>query len=155
MGPAADINAPIIEALYAEALVLADETRAAFDLAPLQPGEDPQEPVRLAHSTEGLRTTTRVMHVLAWLLNHRAHLAGELSEFQLRRHGSLPADRAPEGDNISLLPPHIANLIGRTQAIHRRVWRLDQAWRARFAMEPSAISRLRERLGEAVYLQRV
>jgi regulator of CtrA degradation len=40
---------------------------------------------------EALRTTTRIMHCLAWLLNRRAWFAGELTEQQLRRHGRLIA----------------------------------------------------------------
>src|SRR6476469_10782418 len=93
-----DLSKPIIEALYCEALVLADEVRAAFDLAPSRSGEE--DMVRIALSVEGLRTTTRLMHVLAWLLNHRAHFAGELSEFQLRRHGALPPDRAADPEQL-------------------------------------------------------
>ena len=42
--PAKDINAAIVEALYTEALVLADEARASFDLPtpylPLDEGEE-------------------------------------------------------------------------------------------------------------------
>ncbi len=143
-----DINKPIIEALYCEALVLADEVRAAFDLAPPRCAEE--DMVRIALSCEGLRTTTRMMHVLAWLLNHRAYFAGELSEFQLRRHGVLPPDRAPDPEQMAQLEPETRVLIGETEALHGRIARLDGAWREKFVVQPVTVHGLRERLGRAL-----
>ena len=91
MSQPASINPRIIDALYGEALLLSDEVRAAFDFAHrLEDCAVREDAMRIALSCEGLRTTTRMMHAIAWLLNHRAFLAGELSEFQLRRHGRLP-----------------------------------------------------------------
>ena len=149
MASPTDLSEPIIESLYCEALVLADEVRAAFDMAP-RPRSLDDDLIRIALSIEGLRTTTRMMHVLAWLLNHRAYLAGELSEFQLRRHGALPPDRPSEPSQIALLEPATRELIAETEAFHGRVSRLDRAWRDRFEMRPAAILRLRERLGRAI-----
>jgi len=145
MNSPSDINQPIIESLYCEALVLADEVRAAFDLRPTRAGAE--DLVRIALSVEGLRTTTRMMHVLAWLLNYRAYFSGELSEMQLRRHGVLPPDRPSDPEQLSLLEPETCALIADTEAFHGRVARLDAAWRDRFAVEPAAVHRLRERLG--------
>ena len=145
MGNPTDINQPIIEALYCEALVLADEVRAAFDLAPTRAGNE--DLVRIALSVEGLRTTTRMMHVLAWLLNHRAYFSGELSEFQLRRHGVLPPDRSADPEQLALLEPATCILIAETEAFHGRIARLDAAWRDRYSVQPTAVHRLRERLG--------
>ncbi|MXO75825.1 DUF1465 family protein [Altererythrobacter aerius] len=148
MSTTTDLNQPIIEALYCEALVLADEVRAAFDLAPPRSAEE--DFVRIALSVEGLRTTTRMMHVLAWLLNHRAYFAGELSEFQLRRHGVLPPDRASDPGQMEMLAPETRALIGETVALHARIARLDTAWRDRFTMRPATVHRLHERLGRAL-----
>jgi regulator of CtrA degradation len=91
-----------------------------------------------------------MMHVLAWLLNHRAYFSGELSEFQLRRHGVLPPDRLADPDQLALLEPETRALISETQALHQRIARLDAAWRDRFAVHPSAVLRLRERLGREI-----
>lgn len=143
-----DMNKPIIEALYCEALVLADEVRAAFDLAPPRSAEE--DMVRIALSVEGLRTTTRMMHVLAWLLNHRAYFAGELSEFQLRRHGVLPPDRPADPEQLAMLEPETIRLIGETEALHGRIARLDGAWREKFVVQPVTVHGLRERLGRAL-----
>ena len=145
-----DISEPIIEALYSEALLLADEVRAAFDLLPVENPDSDGDRVRLAMSVEGLRTTTRMMHILAWLLNHRAYFAGDMSEFQLRRHGTLPRDRASEQANLDLLLEPTRELVEATEALHARIARLDAAWRERFRMRPSAVLSLRERLGREV-----
>lgn len=146
-----DLNNKIVEDLYCEALVLADEVRSIFDLTPVHDTGGEADRLRLALSVEGLRTTTRVMHVLAWLLNHRAFYAGELSEFQLRRHSKMPPDRPPEPASLELLDPATQRLVLHSQAMHQRIARLDAAWRERYEMQPAAILRLRERLGQAVF----
>nr|WP_137676459.1 DUF1465 family protein [Parerythrobacter lutipelagi] len=149
MSSPVNISQPIIEALYTEALVLADEARQVFDLNPVRETGEQADRVRLALSVEGLRTTTRVMHVLAWLLNHRAFFAGELSALQLRRHSKLPPDRAAERPNLALLEYPTRELIHETEALHARVARLDAAWRDGFEMQPTAVHRLRERLNRS------
>ncbi|MDP3907873.1 DUF1465 family protein [Novosphingobium sp.] len=148
MGTAASINPRIIEGLYCESLVLSDEVRGAFALSgriDAAAGEDDE--VRLALSCEALRTTTRMMHAVAWLLNHRAFFNGELSEFQLRRYGRLTDFPQSDPDRLALLPPQTSELIRATERFHARLKRLDNGWRERDAATPSAIARLRERLG--------
>ena len=147
-----DLSTTIVEALYCEALDLADEARAAFDLTgKLTIASHDEDLARIALSCEALRTTTRMMHAIAWLLNQRAYLSGELSEFQLRRHGRLPAERAgPPNEHLDLLAPAFRELIERTRRFYERIERLDLAWRARFETQPSVVGSLRERLGQAV-----
>ena len=152
MGETADLSPTIVEALYGEALELADETRAAFDLSGrLTAASEDEDLARVALSCEALRTTTRMMHAIAWLLNQRAYFSGELSEFQLRRHGRLPPAQQ-DGDEARLawFDPSLVELIERTRRFYARIERLDNAWRNHFAMHPAAIHRLRERLGGAV-----
>jgi regulator of CtrA degradation len=152
MAETADLSPTIVEALYCEALALADEAREAFDLSGrLTAASENEDLARIALSCEALRTTTRMMHAIAWLLNQRAFLAGELSEFQLRRHGRLPPARpAASSGQIATLGPMLEELIERTRRFYARIERLDLAWRNHFAMHPAAIHRLRERLGSAV-----
>lgn len=148
----ATINPRIIEALYCEALVLSDEVRAAFTFSGRIEDAGREEDLRrVALSCEALRTTTRMMHAMAWLLNHRAYFMGELSEFQLRRHGRLTEDvaRADPG-RLALLPEDTSKLISATERFYARLLRLDQSWRQRAPGEPSAVDRLRERLNKAV-----
>ena len=152
MADTADLSPTIVDALYCEALVLADEARSAFDLSGrLTRAAEDEDLARIALSCEALRTTTRMMHAIAWLLNQRAFFAGELSEFQLRRLGRLPPPQPdPEPDQLALLDSELRDLTERTRRFYARVERLDRAWRNHFAMHPAAIHRLRERLGRAV-----
>ncbi|NQX95128.1 MAG: DUF1465 family protein [Erythrobacter sp.] len=147
------LSQPIIEALYTEALVLADEVRAVFAQGGMNPEVEPgltshdDAMTRLALSTEGLKTTTRMMHVLAWLLNQRAFFSGELSEKQVRLHGALPADRPAEAEQLQRLEPETRELIAETERLHRRIARLDHAWRQKFDMSTSPARAFQERIG--------
>lgn len=146
MARTTNLSRPIIEALYTEALVLADDVRAVFAAGVREPVTGEDAFVRLALSTEGLKTTTRMMHVLAWLLNQRALLAGELSENQVRLHGALPPDRAADETQLALLEPETRELIADTERLHQRIARLDEAWRADFEAA-SPVRAFQDRLG--------
>jgi regulator of CtrA degradation len=152
MSQPASINPRIIESLYAEALVLSDDVRAAFDLSGrLDRTGAEHDNARLALSCEALRTTTRMMHAIAWLLNHRAFFSGDLSEFQLKRYGQLPPDfPSAEPDRLALLDGEMRALIGATERFYARLMRLDREWRERDPAVPDTVARLRERLSLAV-----
>lgn len=150
MARPANIKPRIVEGLYTEALILSDEVRAAFDLSgETNKGALAESEARVALSCEALRTTTRMMHAVAWLLNHRAYLAGELSEFQLRRHGRLADFPHSDPARIALLDPEVRELIGRTERLFERLRRLDHGWRTSDPALPGAVERLRERVSRA------
>lgn len=124
-----DMSPRIIESLYSEGIMLSEEVRSIFNLS--DPAiEDPEDLSRIAMSCEALRTTTRMMQAIAWLLNYRAFFRGEISEFQLRRHSRLQIDY-PVGDpaNMALLPEDARRLVETTERFHARVVRLDLHWR--------------------------
>jgi regulator of CtrA degradation len=152
MEQTANLNPRIIDALYHEGLMLSDEVRTMFGLSRSMP-VDADEGMRLAFSCEALRTTTRMMHAMAWLLNHRAYFMGEISEFQLRRHGRI-VTRLPEAKpgRVALLAPAMQDLIRTTERFYARLVRLDAGWRdsQRPATGAPAIQRLRERLAKMV-----
>ncbi len=151
MNKPATINPRIIESLYGESLVLSDEVRAAFDLSGRIDARNTEDAARVALSCEALRTTTRMMHAVAWLLNHRAFFAGELSEFQLRRYGRLVGDfPVADPERLALLDGRTRALISTTERFYARLVRLDTGWRGRDPAMPSAIAALRERLGGMV-----
>jgi len=143
------ISARIIEALYCEALVLSDDVRNVFSLSGrLDTARTDEDLARVALSSEGLRTTTRMMHAIAWLLNHRAYYMGEISAFQLRHHGRLsPEMRESDPRQFDLIDADVQDLIERTRRFYDRLLRLDRGWRQ--MPEPaqtSAIQRLRDRI---------
>ena len=146
------MNRHIIEKLYSEALVLSDEVRSALTLSGrIDEMGKHEDLARVALSCEALRTTTRMMHATAWLLNHRAYFMGELSEFQLKRFGRLAADLpGPDPDHLPLIEPRIRELIDATERFYARLVRIDRAWRQPETEMPSAIERLRVRLAAQV-----
>ncbi len=148
MGKPASINPRIIEGLYCEALVLSDEVRVTFALSGrIDDTAAEEDEARIALSCEALRTTTRMMHAVAWLLNHRAFFMGELSEFQLRRYGKLADFPDSDPQRLALLPAATRELVQATERFHARLKRIDNGWRERDANAPSAIAALRQRLG--------
>ncbi len=155
MNRTTSLSRPIIEALYTEALVLADEVRGVFAhgaavsnavLSDRGIVRHEDAMTRLALSTEGLKTTTRMMHILAWLLNQRAFFSGELSEQQVRKHGTLPADRPSDAGQLAKLEPETRTLIAETEQLHGRIARLDAAWRQDFEMI-SPVRAFQDRIG--------
>jgi regulator of CtrA degradation len=126
--PDSRVHRKLINQLYVEAMLLADEARGYFDqagrvdrdvLTPLQ---------RVAFSCESLKVTTRLMHVIAWLLTQRAVDAGEMP----RRDALDPSRRlgaAPISDAAALetMPEPARNLVAASADLYRRVARLDDA----------------------------
>ena len=149
------ITAVIIETLYSEALSLAEDARDAFEqsdaLGKGLPAAGPTaDEARIALSCEALRTTTRMMHALAWLLNHRAYFAGELSEFQLRRHGRLPdAQPVSNAAQLALLDFLAMRVVQQSTAFYARIQRLDQSWRVTEAETLQPVQSLRARIGKS------
>jgi regulator of CtrA degradation len=143
------ISQQIVEELYAEALLLADEARTAFDLSD---GQDPAlefNEARIAMSIEGLRTTTRVMNSLAWLLNQRAYFSGELTHEQLKKHCTLSEERPSDPRNMAKLPLKVRSLIRDTERLHGRVARLDREQRSRDAANDDPVGSLQGRIADA------
>jgi regulator of CtrA degradation len=122
------LTVKLVASLYTEAMLLADEARSYFDMSG-RADRDSLDPIdRVGFSCESLKVTTRLMHVIAWLLTQRAVEAGELSRNQARR----PARRlgeAPESDEALLpkLPENARALIHASRDLYSRVKRLDEA----------------------------
>lgn len=142
-----NLNPRLVDALFAETMALADQARACFEEARAVQGRAGDDLQRVQISCEALRTTTRIMHCLAWLLNHRAFFAGELSELQLRRHGRLISGFPGSDPAVEPLLPDTARVIVReSERIYDRIQRLERAWRGETTASPGAVARLKERL---------
>jgi regulator of CtrA degradation len=140
----------LVDSLYVEAMVLADEARSYFD----QLGRDERDALealtRVAFSCESLKVTTRLMHVIAWLLTQRAVDAGELQLDDARAPGRRLGP-APETDSALLEQmPHQAVAIVRASIdLYRRVARLDSAFDVPTVAVPSPARRMLDRLAGA------
>jgi len=110
----APLTAKLIASLYTEAMLLADEARSYFD-SNGRSDRDSLDPIdRVGFSCESLKVTTRLMHVIAWLLTQRAVESGELSRSQARRPARRLGD-APDSDEtlVGRLPPSALALVKR------------------------------------------
>jgi regulator of CtrA degradation len=118
----------VIDTLYTDAMILADEARSYFD-AGGRDDRDALEPMaRVAFSCESLKVTTRLMHVIAWLLTQRAVDAGEMELREALDPARQLGDAPPsEGVALSALPPAARRLIDASCDLHRRVARLEAA----------------------------
>ena len=124
----ARIHRRMIDTLYVDAMLLADEARGYFDQGARIEREALDPLGRVTFSCESLKVTTRLMHIIAWLLTQRAVDSGELSP----RDALDPARRlgdAPVTENTVLanMPDSARALITASIDLHRRVARLDDA----------------------------
>ena len=124
--PQVRITSRLIDSLYTEAMLLADEARAYFDDA----GPDERatlEPfARVGFACESLKVTTRIMHIVAWLLTQRAIESGEI----VGREGRRPERRLGHAQDsdltvVNTLPPSAKKLINASADLYARVKRLD------------------------------
>lgn len=119
------IEPRVIDGLYTEAMLLADEVRGYFDGYGREERKALDPLVQVGFSCESLKVTTRLMHVLSWLLMRRATAAGEM------RHIDGEAQRlaiASESDEaiIPQLPEAARGLIRASRDLYARVGRLDE-----------------------------
>ncbi|RST30817.1 DUF1465 family protein [Sphingomonas ginkgonis] len=123
----ARITPRLIESLYTEAMVLADEARAYFDDNGRSERSELDPFVRVGFACESLKVTTRIMHIVAWLLTQRAIESGEIEPGAAKRP-ERRLGRAGESDSeiFPKLPPAAQRLIGSSIDLYNRVRRLDE-----------------------------
>ena len=126
-GPQARITPRLLDALYTEAMLLADEARAYFDEAGREERDALEPFARVGFACESLKVTTRIMHIVAWLLTQRAVETGEIRAADGRR----PERRLGHATNsdplvIGQLPPAAQRLVTASADLYARVERLDQ-----------------------------
>lgn len=140
----------VIDTLYVDAMVLADEARSYFDEGGRSDREALDPMARVAFSCESLKVTTRLMHVIAWLLTQRAVDAGEMEPREAldpsRRLGHAPVS---DIGVIDAMPEAACALIAASTDLHRRVARLDDAHAEREPPVESPVRSMHDRLAMA------
>jgi regulator of CtrA degradation len=125
--PQVRITSRLIDSLYTEAMLLADEARSYFDEAGRDERATLQPAARVGFACESLKVTTRIMHIVAWLLTQRAIESGEIPS----RDGRRPERRlghAQDSDPavVAQLPESAQRLINSSADVYARVKRLDE-----------------------------
>jgi regulator of CtrA degradation len=126
-GLEARITPRLIDALYTEAMLLADEARAYFDEAGRDDRQSLEPFARVGFACESLKVTTRIMHIVAWLLTQRAVESGELRSADGRR----PERRLGHANDsdpmvVDQLPEAAQRLINWSADLYSRIQRLDE-----------------------------
>jgi regulator of CtrA degradation len=123
----AALTPKLIDSLYVEAMLLADEARAYFDKHGRDDRMGLHPLVRVGFSCESLKVTTRLMHIIAWLLTQRAVAAGELTSEQAR-NPERQLGEAVESDEevIEKLPQSARDLIRSSRDLYERVRRIEE-----------------------------
>lgn len=121
-----ELTPKLVDSLYTEAMLLADEARSYFDTDATDERSALDPLTRVGFACEALKLTTRLMHVIAWLLTQRAVAAGELSTHEARvperRLGEAPASDAVLAAKF---PDMARALIQASEELYGRVRRLD------------------------------
>lgn len=126
VSPAPAVTAKVINALYIEAMVLADEARAYFDLHSRDSRNQMTPLQRVGFSCESLKVTTRLMHIVAWLLTQRA-LAENAPPIETPSSQRLGSVAQSEASAIAQLPEEAQQLISASIELYGRVkWLEDQ-----------------------------
>ncbi|MGB7404558.1 MAG: DUF1465 family protein [Pacificimonas sp.] len=119
----------LVDGLYTEAMILADEARSYFDEEGKAERENLAAVERVHYSCESLRVTTRLMHVVSWLMTRKAVTAGELTAEEGthpdRRLG-VAGEAGIDADSFAALPPRARNIVERSRDLYDRVRRLDE-----------------------------
>ena len=126
-GPQARITPRLVDSFYTEAMVLADEARSYFDDAGREDRGTLDPFVRVNFACESLKVTTRIMHIVAWLLTQRAIESGEIA-FREGRRPERRLGHAQESDPaiVARLPEAAQRLVSASADLYSRVKRLDE-----------------------------
>jgi len=122
-----ELTPRVIDSLYVEAMVLADEARAYFDSAGRDDRLALDPSIRIGFACESLKVTTRLMQVVAWLMTQRAIAAGEMPRDD-GAGGPRRLGEGPESDEAVLesLPEAALALIRSSRDLYGRVRRIDE-----------------------------
>jgi len=121
------ITSRLIDSLYTEAMLLADEARSYFDDIGRNDRVTLHPFARVGFACESLRVTTRIMHIVAWLLTQRAIESGEIGSIEGRRP-ERRLGHAQDSDPaiVEQLPEAAQRLIHGSADLYARVKRLDE-----------------------------
>jgi regulator of CtrA degradation len=125
--PQVRITSRLIDSLYTEAMLLADEARSYFDEAGRDERQSLEPFARVGFACESLKVTTRIMHIVAWLLTQRAIESGEIPMLDGRRP-ERRLGHAQDSDPavVNQLPQAAQRLINSSADLYARIKRIDE-----------------------------
>ncbi|QLC21214.1 DUF1465 family protein [Parasphingopyxis sp. CP4] len=125
--PQAGLTRKLVDALYVEAMVMADEARAYFEDHGVEARDHLPPSQRVGYAVESLKVTTRLMHVIAWLLTWRGEAAGEINAEMAREPDRrLGITAASDASTVADLPEDAQRLVAASEDLYKRVRKLEQ-----------------------------
>ena len=122
------ITSRLIDSLYTEAMLLADETRSYFDDCGREERAALDPFARVGFACESLKVTTRIMHIVAWLLTQRAIESGEIGLADGRRPERRLGHAQDSDPAVVVQLPDVAQrLITASMDLYARVKRIDES----------------------------
>jgi regulator of CtrA degradation len=111
---------------YRETMTLLLEARDYMRFRePVDRGAMPDDQ-RLLVNCEALRVTSRLTHIMAWLLVQRAVHAGELTAAEAAAEDHrLAGQSVCRAHAVAAMPPDLQKLLDRSYSLYTRVERLD------------------------------
>ena len=121
------LDCRLVDDLYVEAMVLADEARAYLE-SDAGSGQDLRDPFdRVQFSCESLKITTRLMQVIAWLLTRRAAARGEIDELESRTEIYRLGDASSSDPRYTrIFPDEMRTIIAASESLYLRAQRLEE-----------------------------
>jgi len=120
----------LVDNLYVEAMVMADEARSYFDGKGMEDKDRLGMVARLSFTCDALKVTTRLMHVIAWLLTQKAWRRGEISAEALDDpRYRLGQAATSEPSALEAMPACARELVTGSEALYERVRWLQENMR--------------------------
>jgi regulator of CtrA degradation len=138
-----------VENLYIDAMLLADEAHTAFAAArDLGEAGSRDALLHIGLACESLKTTTRLMHIIAWLLHRRAMIAGDLGAGPNDSAARIGEPVAADWDICIQFESPIRRIIAASERLFERIAALEAGWQAPVTPPPvqALLARLEARL---------
>jgi regulator of CtrA degradation len=141
-----------VENLYVEAMVLADEAHTAFaaarDLSRVATGEARDSLLQIGLACESLKTTTRLMHIIAWLLHRRAMFAGDCGAGPNDSAARIGEPVAADWEICVQFESPVRRIIAASERLFERIAAIETGWEAEMTPPPvqALLARLEARL---------
>ncbi len=132
------ITPKLLDALYTESMVLADEARSYFESGRFNEQCQDDATLSVSFSCESLKVTTRLMHCIAWLLNQRALHGEDMTDGEAWNHDrELGYAAASDRPMVELFPDEARYIIDSSEELFQRLQRLSARLEQQEASEPA------------------
>ena len=126
----------LVGTLYTEAMLLADEARGYFDANGRDDRESLSPMLRVGFSCESLRVTTRLMHVIAWLLHRRAMFAGDPGAGPDDSAARIGEPVAADWEVCAGFDISVRRIISASERLFERIAAIEAGWDVPEAVTP-------------------